>query len=102
MNLSRLCAAAFVVFAWAAPARALDRTEFADLLGQCAACHGVDGIAKDVELPNLRGQHDRYIAEQLRLFRSGKRSSKEMHYLSRHLTDEEIDALADYYANMPH
>jgi hypothetical protein len=30
------------------------------------------------------------------------RAHKEMRYLSRHITDEEIEALAQYYANMPH
>jgi len=25
-----------------------------------------------------------------------------MRYLSRHISDEEIEALAQYYANMPH
>jgi len=25
-----------------------------------------------------------------------------MHHLSRHLTDEEIDALAQYFSQMPH
>jgi cytochrome c553 len=87
---------------FAAPTLALESSELAELLRQCSACHGVDGIAKDVEIPNLRGQHDQYVAEQLRAFRSGKRASKEMHYLSRHLTDEEIDALAQFYAEMPH
>jgi len=101
MNSVRHGAAA-LLFALAAPAQALESKELAELLRQCSACHGVDGIAKDVEIPNLRGQHDVYIAEQLRSFRSGKRASKEMHYLSRHLTDEEIAALAQFYADMPH
>jgi cytochrome c553 len=83
-------------------ARALDSLELQNVIAQCAACHGVEGIAKDVEIPNLAGQHDRYLAEQLRNFRSGKRPHKEMRYMSRHITDEEIEALAQYYANIPH
>lgn len=82
-------------------ASALDSLELQNVVAQCAACHGADGIAKDVEIPNLAGQHDRYIAEQLRNFRSGKRPHKEMRYMSRHITDEEIEALAQYYANIP-
>ena len=101
-RIGMLLSLALAAIVGCAPALALESREFAELLRQCAACHGVDGIAKDVEIPNLRGQHDRYIAEQLRNFRSGKRHSSEMHYLSRHLTDEEIDALAQFYAEMPH
>ena len=86
----------------AAPAGAVEQSELGELLAQCAACHGSDGVAKDVEIPNLKGQHDRYIVEQLRNFRSGKRKSAEMHHESRHLTDEEIDALAQYFSQMPH
>jgi cytochrome c553 len=95
-------AVALVASAMAAPACALDQGELGALLAQCVACHGSDGVAKDVEIPNLKGQHDRYMAEQLRNFRSGKRKSAEMHYLSRHLTDEEIEALTQYFSQMPH
>jgi len=28
--------------------------------------------------------------------------NKEMRYMRRHVTDEEIEVLAQYYANMPH
>ncbi len=97
-----LLVCALAALAIAAPAHALDQGEFGALLAQCAACHGSDGVAKDVEIPNLKGQHDRYMAEQLRNFRSGKRKSSEMHYLSRHLTDEEIDALTQYFSQIPH
>ncbi|HXZ14943.1 MAG TPA: c-type cytochrome [Roseiarcus sp.] len=83
-------------------AAALDRAEFGSLVAQCALCHGAEGIAKDVEIPNLAGQHDRYLVEQLQNFRSGKRPHKEMRYMSRHITDEEIEALAAYYASLPH
>jgi cytochrome c553 len=94
----------FLCFALLVPggARALDRAEIQDVIAQCAACHGAEGIAKDVEIPNLAGQHDRYLVTQLQNFRSGKRPHKEMRYMSRHITDEEIEALAQYYANIPH
>jgi cytochrome c553 len=31
-----------------------------------------------------------------------KRPHKEMRYMRRYITDEEMEALAQYYANMPH
>lgn len=91
-----------LLFAMVSPAAsALDRGELVDVIAQCAACHGQEGIAKDVEIPNLAGQHDRYLVEQLQNFRSGKRQHKEMRYMSRHIADEEIEALAQYYSNLP-
>ena len=101
-RLRLLTALALAAMAAAAPAEALEQAQLGELLAQCAACHGSDGVARDVEIPNLKGQHDRYLAEQLRNFRSGKRKSSEMHYLSRRLTDEEIEALAQYFSQMPH
>lgn len=98
--LSRLCAS-LLTFA-PGGALALEASELELVVAQCAPCHGAEGVAKDVEIPNLAGQHDRYLAAQLQNFRSGKRQHKEMRYMSRHLTDEEIEAVAAYYANLPH
>ncbi|MHB2170121.1 c-type cytochrome [Alsobacter sp. R-9] len=67
----------------------------------CAPCHGLDGIAKDVEVPHLAGQNVVYLYNQLRAFRTGKRPHKEMRYMSRHLSEAEMEALADYYAALP-
>lgn len=67
----------------------------------CAPCHGLDGIARDVEVPHLAGQNVVYLYNQLKAFKSGKRPHKEMRYMSRHITDAEMEALADYYAALP-
>ena len=68
---------------------------------ECAYCHGVDGIAKERDVPHLAGQNEGYLYNQLMAFRSGKRAHKEMRYESRQLTVQEIEALAAYYANLP-
>ncbi len=67
----------------------------------CAPCHGIDGIAKDVEVPHLAGQNVVYLYNQLKAFKSGKRPHKEMRYMSRHVSEAEMEALADYYAALP-
>jgi cytochrome c553 len=83
-------------------ARAGEKAQLPEIIAQCAACHGVDGVAKDVEIPNLAGQHDLYLYTQLQNFKSGKRPHKEMRYMSRQLTDDEMTAVAQYYSSMPH
>ncbi|MGJ0510299.1 MAG: c-type cytochrome [Methylocystis sp.] len=70
-------------------------------LTECAACHGDDGIGRDVEIPNLAGQHELYLYRQLQNFKSGKRPHKEMRYESRQLSDAEMQGLARYYAQLP-
>lgn len=44
---------------------------------QCAACHGQDGIARDMEVPHLAGQNERYLLNQIMAFKNGTRSHKE-------------------------
>jgi cytochrome c553 len=94
--------AAALLVALPGPAAALDKAALADLLAQCAACHGAEGIARDVEVPNLAGQHDVYLLNQLHNFRSGRRPHKEMRYMSRHTGDAELEAIARYYSQLPH
>lgn len=43
--------------------------------GTCAACHGLDGNATDPQYPNLAGQSERYVAQQIALFKSGARNT---------------------------
>ena len=102
LKLGPICATLFACLTFSLSAEALENSDLADLVAQCAACHGAEGIAKDVEIPNLAGQHDHYLVTQLQNFRSGKRPHKEMRYMSRHLTDEEIAAVAQYYMQLPH
>ncbi len=100
MSLPRLGLLALTL-TLAAPATALDKTGLQDLMVQCAACHGADGIAREAEVPDLAGQHDVYLYNQLKNFKSGKRPHKEMRYLGRHMTDDEMQAIASYYAGLP-
>ncbi len=63
----------------------------------CAACHGPNGNSVNPEWPRLAGQSAAYVAEQLRLFRSGVRDNPTMKPLAATLKDQDIDDLAVYY-----
>jgi cytochrome c553 len=63
----------------------------------CSACHGPNGNSSSPEWPRLAGQNAVYIAEQLRLFRTGVRNNPVMKPLASTLSDEDIDDLAVYY-----
>ncbi len=68
----------------------------------CASCHALDGAGLPSAFPRLAGQHARYIAAQLRTFRSDSRLSNNrmMQNISAKLSDDEIGAVADYIAGM--
>lgn len=68
----------------------------------CASCHALDGAGLPSAFPRLAGQHSRYIAAQLRAFRSDGRLStnRMMQNVSARLSDDEIGAVADYIAGM--
>lgn len=71
------------------------------LITPCAACHGSNGSGGINESPSLRGQPRDYFVRTMELFRDGARHNnvaKGMAQFAEPLTDEEIAALADYYA----
>lgn len=72
----------------------------ADAPDACVSCHGADGISALLDAPNLAGEVNIYIDTQLKAFRNGNRKHEIMSEISADLTDEEIRALADWYANI--
>lgn len=67
----------------------------------CAACHAPNGAGIPGQYPGLSGQFPSYIAEQLRLFRSGDRNNQVMmHDIADRMNDKDIDAVADYAAGL--
>jgi cytochrome c553 len=67
---------------------------------QCAACHGPDGHAVMPQTPNLAGQDEDYLAEQLKAFRSGERQNETMSVIAKPLSDTEIADLAAYFHSL--
>jgi cytochrome c553 len=63
----------------------------------CSACHGPAGNSTNPEWPRLAGQNAVYIAQQLRLFRSGVRANPIMQPLAASLSDQDISDLAVYF-----
>ena len=65
----------------------------------CAACHGVDGNSVNPIWPKLAGQHEVYLAKQIRAFRSGERKDPTMAPMVSLLKEEDIDDVAAFYAS---
>jgi len=66
----------------------------------CAVCHGEFGISILPNAPNLAGQPETYLAEQLKAYRSGKRSGEIMSVVAKPLTNSDITDLAAWYASI--
>ena len=66
----------------------------------CAVCHGVDGIGKNPDVPNLAGESQQYIQKQLKAFRSGGRQHEQMSIIAKDLTDDDIKNLADWFSSL--
>ena len=66
----------------------------------CAVCHGESGVSVLPNAPNLAGQPEIYLAEQLKAYRSGKRSDEVMSVIAKPLTDAEIADLSAWFASI--
>jgi cytochrome c553 len=66
----------------------------------CQACHGLDGVAKLPDSPNLAGQNPVYLVKALKDFRGGIRKNDLMSLVAPQLTDADIDNLAAYYSSI--
>ena len=66
----------------------------------CAVCHGPQGLSMQPNVPHLAGQPEIYLVEQLRNYRSGKRTHEVMGVIAKPLSDQDIENLAQWYASL--
>jgi cytochrome c553 len=66
----------------------------------CATCHGPLGVATMPNTPNLAGQPEVYLSEQLKAYRGGKRVHDIMSLIAKALSDDDIENVAAWYASL--
>ena len=64
----------------------------------CQTCHGMDGLSKLPEAPNLAGQPEPYLVKALDEFRKGTRKNEMMSIVAQSLSDADVANLAAYYS----
>jgi cytochrome c553 len=64
----------------------------------CQACHGLDGLSKVPDSPNIAGQIEAYLSAQLQAFKSGARKNEAMSLVAASLSEKDIDDLAAYFS----
>lgn len=85
----------------AATSHMIRKGDASRLVTPCASCHGLQGQGGINETPALAGLPRDYFIRTMKLYRDGKRhndSVQAMRAFVKPLTDEEIIALANYYA----
>lgn len=67
----------------------------------CAGCHGPNGAGIPAQFARLSGQHQDYTTAQLTAFRGGvRKNSEQMSTIAKRMSDDEIQAVADYIAGL--
>jgi cytochrome c553 len=71
-------------------------------IGVCGTCHGSQGNSTQPKFPRLAGQNANYLAAQLKAFRAQTRGDSDaigyMWGMAGQLSDETVEALAQYYS----
>src|SRR4051794_4930773 len=57
---------------------------------QCQPCHGIDGLSKIPDAPNIAGSPEPYLVRQLDAFRKGSRQNDMMSVVAKPLSDQDI------------
>jgi cytochrome c553 len=91
---------AFLTAFGLADAEAGDARAGRQKLTTCQGCHGLDGLSKNPEAPNLAGQIENYLVRSLTAYKSGERKNESMNIVAKELSDEDIADVAAYYASI--
>ncbi len=102
-RLRQPAAAAFasllLLTAGAAFGQTAQALQMRSLAATCANCHGTEGQAVEgAGMAKLAGLRRDYIVAQMQAFRNGTLPATVMHQLSKGYSNEQIDALASYFA----
>jgi sulfide dehydrogenase cytochrome subunit len=64
----------------------------------CNNCHGVGGVSAGASMPSIGGLPKEYLRNIMKQWKYGERSAITMNRIIKGFSDDEIDALAAYYA----
>ncbi len=89
-----------VAVAWLTPAQGAGQPSGSAMAHTCAGCHGTQGRLGTVEFVPLAGLPEREFLKAMGDFRSGKRAATLMGHVARGFSDDELKAMARYFATM--
>jgi cytochrome c553 len=95
-----LFAVAAGIFALHTAAHAGDAVAGRKIAIKCQVCHGLDGVSKNPDAPNLSGQVERYLLKSLMAFKAGERKNDQMTVIVKQLQDADIENVATYFSSI--
>ncbi|OEF24021.1 c-type cytochrome [Vibrio rumoiensis] len=96
----RLIMGALILFPMISVAESLPQQK-EGIVEFCSTCHGVNGVSTLDHIPNLWGQSDEYLREQIENFRSTKRHTTFMDAFIYQISDEQVDEIVKHYSSVP-
>jgi len=85
-------------FALAPHAVVADDVAARSMAATCAACHGTAGHSVTKTVEPLAGRPKERIVELMQAFKTGKKPATIMQQISKGYSDQQIDAIAGYFA----
>lgn len=98
LSVALFAASAFAQTATTAPTS--DKNLGRNLAANCANCHGTNGKSV-AEVPSLAGVPAALTIQKIKDYRDGKLPATIMHQLAKGYSDEQIAAIAEYFAKQP-
>jgi cytochrome c553 len=80
------------------PAAHADDATTRDLAATCTGCHGTNGVSAGA-IPTIAGLEKERIVVLMKEFKDGKRTATIMQQHAKGYTDEQIDAIAGWFAS---
>lgn len=80
---------------------AMARENVESLARTCNGCHGFGGVSVGTTMPSIGGLPAGYLRNIMKQWKYGERSAITMNRVVKGLSDDEIDALAAYFAKQP-
>ena len=97
MKMSHFLTAAALVAASGLAQAQVDPLHVRSWAASCAACHGTDGHAQP-GMASLAGANKDDVVKTMMDFKSGRKPATIMHQLAKGYSDEQIVAIAGYFA----
>ena len=93
-----VCIVAALTLGGSSQAQVSDGTQVRNWASACANCHGTEGVAQP-GMPSLAGRPKDDLLQRLLEFKGGTRPATIMHQLAKGYSDEQLAALAGYFAS---
>lgn len=98
MRIQLLVAAAIVSGSIAGTTQASSLAKAQYLAATCANCHGTNGQAQGSAV-SLAGYDAAKLVETMKAFAAGQREATVMHQLAKGYTDDQLKAMASFFAS---